>query len=460
MSQAPHSPIRVALLWIVILGAASAVVFRDQLLPLADIPLKAAAEPAVKDARLDRFRSDFLSRYLTGFKAEAKAAQKERPELPKDLNVGSLRQRFCYVAIVAEFHGRKAAHEALTQLDLTDASDADRASYQILDRLLTDGELNDDERRFLVKDLGWSGELLLNPEVQGQPDSPARLALLDSAKMLFEAVLWAGVTVLVGGLTGTILLLMLLFRWLRGAAESRFGPISPHFPIYGETFCLWLVVFFGLALSLPGTVGTISAFGASLFVLAWPIVRGVSWAQMKGDLGLHTGVGLFTEISNGIAAYCIMLPFAFVGLAIFLGVTYLRQQMQGRAGFELKGGDVPTHPVFENMGGGMSMLELYLLIAVVAPIVEEIFFRGVLYRFLRDSTRGCCQRSSFLVAALVNSVIFAALHPQGLAAIPLLAGVALGLTLARERRGSLIAPIVAHGINNALVLTMLGALMG
>jgi membrane protease YdiL (CAAX protease family) len=59
-----------------------------------------------------------------------------------------------------------------------------------------------------------------------------------------------------------------------------------------------------------------------------------------------------------------------------------------------------------------------------------------------------------LVAALVSSFIFAVIHPQGVLFVPALGGLAVGFCLYREVRGSLIAPMVAHGINNAVTLAL------
>ena len=68
--------------------------------------------------------------------------------------------------------------------------------------------------------------------------------------------------------------------------------------------------------------------------------------------------------------------------------------------------------------------------------------------------------ASALVAALVSSFIFAVVHPQGVLFVPALGGLAVGFCIFRELRGSLIAPMVAHGINNAVTLTIGLWLMG
>ena len=55
----------------------------------------------------------------------------------------------------------------------------------------------------------------------------------------------------------------------------------------------------------------------------------------------------------------------------------------------LRGGAQPSHPAVEQLGsaGPAGVGLLFLLAAVVAPIVEEIAFRGVLYGHLRASCR-------------------------------------------------------------------------
>ena len=52
-------------------------------------------------------------------------------------------------------------------------------------------------------------------------------------------------------------------------------------------------------------------------------------------------------------------------------------------------------------------------------------------------------------------MIFAAIHPQGWAAIPVLGCIGFNLAMIRQWRGSLIAPIAAHALNNGAILTLL-----
>jgi membrane protease YdiL (CAAX protease family) len=54
----------------------------------------------------------------------------------------------------------------------------------------------------------------------------------------------------------------------------------------------------------------------------------------------------------------------------------------------------------------------------------------------------------------VSSILFAAIHPQGWPFIPVLASLALAFCVAREWRGTLVPGMVAHGINNFVIMTL------
>ena len=97
-------------------------------------------------------------------------------------------------------------------------------------------------------------------------------------------------------------------------------------------------------------------------------------------------------------------------------------------------------------------LQLIFLAAVIAPLVEEIMFRGVLYRQLREATAIGGRVPSVVFSAVLSSFIFAVIHPQGMLAVPVLMALACNFVLAREWRGTLIPSMVAHGLNNGLVL--------
>jgi membrane protease YdiL (CAAX protease family) len=56
--------------------------------------------------------------------------------------------------------------------------------------------------------------------------------------------------------------------------------------------------------------------------------------------------------------------------------------------------------------------------------------------------------------------VFAALHPQGWTAIPVLMSIAVVLGILREWRGSSIASMTAHALNNAAVTLVFALVAG
>lgn len=105
--------------------------------------------------------------------------------------------------------------------------------------------------------------------------------------------------------------------------------------------------------------------------------------------------------------------------------------------------------------GGIAVAVLYAV--VVAPASEELFFRGVLFRSIRD-------RHGFWPGALGSSVAFGLIHyvPAPALDVLLLMTVmvftGLGLALVYERRGALWAPMAAHATFNVVGLALIYAL--
>jgi len=89
---------------------------------------------------------------------------------------------------------------------------------------------------------------------------------------------------------------------------------------------------------------------------------------------------------------------------------------------------------------------------VVAPFTEEIIFRGTLYPATKRAFGG--DRRAAWRAALLVSLLFAAVHPSLAAFLPLFT-LALVLTWIMESTNSLMACIVAHAVHNAFSLVPL-----
>ena len=232
------------------------------------------------------------------------------------------------------------------------------------------------------------------------------------------------------------------------------GPLGG---IYAETFLIWILLFVGLQVLTEALLGARTIFEsvlvmiASLSALAWPRLRGIPFAQVREEIGLVWGRSWWKPPFEGLATYAIALPMIVLGVAIAAVLTAL-----------LGPGPPPSHPIQEEIANASAggILMLLVLAAVVVPPIEEIMFRGVLYRHLREVFGRAGAFVGFVAAALVSSLLFAALHPQGLGFVPILASLAVAFCIARELTGSVVPAIVAHGVSNAAIVALNAFLFG
>lgn len=106
---------------------------------------------------------------------------------------------------------------------------------------------------------------------------------------------------------------------------------------------------------------------------------------------------------------------------------------------------------FETSGSVAVRLLMGFAAVVAAPLTEELLFRGLLY--------GVCKRfTDSWFAAIVSSLLFASVHLHIGSFMPLFT-LALILVAVYEITGSLLVPILMHGLFNGLMLIamLLGA---
>lgn len=437
----------------------------------------------------------FQSRYMIGAASDpdfGSGGAMFADQLETQFPAGPPRIRLRTAIALAELAGPQKGLEILDRLDGALAAAPDRtiseADAELASVLrghfsalaeanasgLTPPAMDDDDRTRLEAELGWFGAIAagLGPVPGTNSDAKA----IGDAVRTFQGVIIAFGGVAVAGLIGFCLLvaaIVLLFTQGRGAPgpdDSAWGLILV------ETFAVWFVLFIG-AQTVIGLVGSglsvagglfaaAGAFFFSLLSVAWPVVRGAEGREVLRVLGVHRGKGVFVEIGCGILAWMAALPMLGVGvlitlLLIALGLGSGIGGSPDDAGLGPVGG--PAHPIVGAFGGpnpGLTAMAVLLVGAVAAPIVEEIAFRGMLYTPFRQWLGRAGRIVATAVAAVLTAFIFAVIHPQGIVAVPALGSLAIAFAIAREWRGSLIAPIVMHAINNGLVLGGMVLLMG
>lgn len=312
------------------------------------------------------------------------------------------------------------------------------------------------DQEFIEARLGFTGKLLVSkatpdPAFEAEVGSvPSRLMLAIGGFLLFAGV---------AGIVGCVWLGMLVARAVRGrlslycqgASAGGASVVWIFAGWFATTLLLAMAVdeFLDLDRTMWDGAGLTLHFVAMLLpmgALAIPRLSGVPWSEAKRDIGLHFGAGFWREAGHGVLVYASAMPLLVMGAIIALVMS------------AIAGGGIEeaSHPIQQAMaeGGIAERAALYFIAAVLAPIIEEILFRGALYRHLREATQGAGAVISIALSAFLSSLVFAAIHPQGVFFIPILGALAVAFCIGRETRGSLIAPMVAHGMNNAIILTV------
>lgn len=195
----------------------------------------------------------------------------------------------------------------------------------------------------------------------------------------------------------------------------------------------------------PLTLGTLSAIAIAqnvLFVAAPAYVVVARYGLQPGRLGFRLD-GWQRQVALGILGAAVTIPLAIAGerLAIFL-IGLLEGPAQAAARAATEHMSDPLRPVFESVRGVVPVAWVFVLLAVVVPVGEEVFFRGFVYGGLRA-------RWGVAAAVLGSAVFFTVVHVQVVHALPIfILGVLLALLY--ERTGGLLASIVTHAINNVI----------
>lgn len=165
------------------------------------------------------------------------------------------------------------------------------------------------------------------------------------------------------------------------------------------------------------------------FAAVWLRLRGSDWRDgllmrrftISEGIGLAIFAGLTARIFNTVYSACMVL------LQIKLPAS------------------IDTTKLFGTDASGM--IALIVLAVVVAPVAEEVLFRGVLYTGLRDRWgRGA--------ATVVSAVIFALFHGEPFVFVPI-AFLGVLLALLAEKTRSVWPGVIAHSLFNATAVVVL-----
>ncbi len=152
------------------------------------------------------------------------------------------------------------------------------------------------------------------------------------------------------------------------------------------------------------------------------------------SIGLHTtniARKVFKGLGYGILLFCVVVLAGIVLQTIF---TYTPQEQ-------------PFARLLLEAKNEYQIVVLAVFGILLAPLGEELLFRGFIYRALRNKT-------GIFWANLISAVLFSALHFDPFRFIPLTLG-GMALAWVYENTGSLFSSIAAHGAWNAAMMGLL-----
>jgi len=327
---------------------------------------------------------------------------------------------------------------------LGELSQEERGVFDILQAMdfeLNDGKLllSDENENLLGGVLGWFGQI-----------HTSQAAAIDRASYIFMAVVDVVIVFCVmlflSGLCWAIVLLLFFLRKTSFADRQNGAASSPLF----ETFSLYLAFMFGggSLISLvykkdTSLVTHAAVILSSLSVISWLLLNKVRPTQVISSLGLKPLGGwtkIFKEFAIGVVGYLMALPFFGISIVITAVIVAILKIDPSTSAH-------PIFPMLMQKKNPETLLIVAMLAVIMAPLVEEIMFRGCLYSWFRSWT-------GRIGAILMSSILFASIHPQGAIAILILATVGAALAFLREWRGSIYASMIMHACVNAGTLVM------
>lgn len=213
-------------------------------------------------------------------------------------------------------------------------------------------------------------------------------------------------------LAGFLLFLVLSTAWIGIAADGGLFEIERFGARSGE------VMFGSSIVSLLSFGGSVYLIGTRRHALRWQ-AAGVRRTSAQWMI-VATLIGLF-----------------FVPVSVSLSLAFERSATGREVDLS------PPREVFDTVPIDEFLL-VFVGVAVIVPIAEELFFRGMLYRWLRT-------RLNLGFALVISSAIFGAVHFSPISFISLSAVGAL-CALMFEYSRSIWPAVAVHAANNGIIV--------
>jgi len=257
------------------------------------------------------------------------------------------------------------------------------------------------------------------------------------------AVVWGLVTLLMAGIPASVYLLV------RPSRAETWGLGE----VLGLTLFFVLVIPLLAALLLSASsdtlpplpvIGGLAVFQNAVFVAAALYVVGIKYRLPLSRIGLAAGSWPRRVAQGGAASIAAVLSNTIgQNVTVYVLGVVLGQQ----AATDLVTREEVRTPVYRllpQLHRPLEIAAVVVLVAIIVPVGEEIFFRGLTFGVLR-------RMMNRHAAVVTSALFFASAHLLPVEFLPILI---LGMILAYlyDYTGSLIPGMIAHGVNNLAAL--------
>lgn len=198
------------------------------------------------------------------------------------------------------------------------------------------------------------------------------------------------------------------------------------------------ILLMGLVAVMPDGIGIIEDFGIALLYLPPVVLTAILLCRTRKQSLLEV-VGcsnVWQRLKSGLPLIVMLVTLGLVGdWLIVLGGEAFQSSVHWTEWF------VPQLI----WGTRMELIKTTIDFVLLAPFFEELIFRGILYTTLRI-------KFSFPLSMVASGLIFALAHGYGLIAFLTVFWSGLLWGWAYERTGSVIPGMVAHAVNNGVVV--------
>ena len=209
---------------------------------------------------------------------------------------------------------------------------------------------------------------------------------------------------------------------------------------------------------LPITLAGIVAFGGGALLSSWTYLWGYRWlyhqpAPQEPSELLAISLKPLKEYWKGVKQTRFLL-YAILALGIYLLLSWGNEALvsvwpEGWGGAWLRNWSKVSQEAQATLIEGANLWVLFLIVGVLTPIAEELFFRGALMGWMM------LRRFPRWTVILLPALLFAVMHLNPVGMLPIFF-LALLLGYLRWATGSLWPSVGLHICNNLLVLGIYG----